>query len=92
MKKLIWYQLISIFGLIILASLKFGISLSFAEQLVNIGVKGESISTLAMNPSDNRTLYAGTQDGLFKSSDGGETWVPINEGLTSKKILTQSST
>lgn len=32
------------------------------------------------------SLFAGTEGGVFKSKDGGNTWEPINEGLTSKDI------
>jgi len=51
---------------------------------------------LVMHPKDPRTLYAamwnrtrhswsdpvpGPDDGIFKSTDGGETWQPLTEGL-----------
>jgi photosystem II stability/assembly factor-like uncharacterized protein len=32
------------------------------------------------------TFYAGTHGGLFKSSNGGETWTPINTGLIETSI------
>ena len=36
-----------------------------------------------MDPTKPRILYAGTQDlGLFKTTDGAETWVRINTGLS----------
>jgi photosystem II stability/assembly factor-like uncharacterized protein len=32
------------------------------------------VNTLAVDPTSHRTLYAGLKDGVFKSTDGGETW------------------
>lgn len=34
----------------------------------------EKIRTIAVNPLDTHTLFIGTPDGIFKSSDGGTTW------------------
>ena len=46
----------------------------------------KSIYTLAIDP-DGR-LYAGTPFyGVFKSDDGGDTWVPKNSGLTEDDII-----
>ena len=38
--------------------------------------------SLAVDPSDPQTLYAGTVGyGLFRSIDGGQHWQPLNDGL-----------
>jgi hypothetical protein len=37
-----------------------------------------------MSPS---TLYAGTANGVFKSTDGGASWEPANKGQTGARIL-----
>ena len=38
---------------------------------------------LAIDPSNPSTLYAGTDyAGVFKSTNGGGTWNPINSGLS----------
>lgn len=38
---------------------------------------------IAMDPSNTRTLYVGTnKDGVLKSTDGGATWARANTGLT----------
>jgi hypothetical protein len=43
---------------------------------------------LAINPVTSQTIYAGTSDnGIFKSTDGGGSWVPVNSGLTYTYIL-----
>jgi photosystem II stability/assembly factor-like uncharacterized protein len=42
------------------------------------GVHGKSIRTLAMAPSDPKTLVIGALDGVFRSHDGGATWQRIS--------------
>ncbi|MGZ8239168.1 MAG: hypothetical protein ACXWTY_14990 [Methylobacter sp.] len=55
---------------------------------------GGSINTLAIDPSDPMTLYAGSGDngsifmstrggGVFKSTDGGANWHAVSTGLPS---------
>jgi len=39
------------------------------------------VTTLAVDPQDPTTLYAGTQSGVFKSGDGGASWTAMNAGL-----------
>jgi photosystem II stability/assembly factor-like uncharacterized protein len=42
---------------------------------VETGLEGRGARCLALDPSDPDTLYVGTSDeGLFKSEDGGRTW------------------
>ena len=42
-----------------------------------------SAYALAINPATPATLYAGTDYGLFKSTDGGESWTDPSTDLTS---------
>ena len=42
------------------------------------GVHGKSIRTMAMAPSDPKTLVIGALDGVFRSRDGGATWQRIS--------------
>jgi photosystem II stability/assembly factor-like uncharacterized protein len=45
------------------------------------------VNTVAVDPLIPGTLYAGTdQAGVFKSTDGGETWVAVNTGLPALRI------
>jgi photosystem II stability/assembly factor-like uncharacterized protein len=63
------------------------------------GPKGPfSVASLALDPSSAQTLYAGTtldadasyrgnNGGVFRSTDGGRSWQPFNEGLTNPNVL-----
>jgi hypothetical protein len=42
------------------------------------GLRGQSIRALAQAHSDPRLLFAGTLDGVFRSSDAGATWALIS--------------
>ena len=47
----------------------------------------DDVFTLVIDPMVPTTLYAGTQtQGVFKSVDGGFSWVPANSGLVNVKI------
>jgi photosystem II stability/assembly factor-like uncharacterized protein len=42
------------------------------------GLRGQSIRAFAQSPSDPKVLFAGTLDGVFRSTDGGATWMLIS--------------
>jgi photosystem II stability/assembly factor-like uncharacterized protein len=45
------------------------------------------VTTLAADPTDSKTLWAGVEiDGLFRSRDGGVTWQSVGQGLSSRDI------
>jgi len=51
------------------------------------------IASLVLDPTDKNVVYAGTGgsgsrdgNGVFKSTDGGETWVPANSGMVDYRI------
>ncbi|MBC2726097.1 hypothetical protein [Desulfosporosinus sp.] len=49
-----------------------------------VGLEDQNIFALVVSPSyqTDRTVFAGTTEkGAFKSTDGGETWVPVNNGI-----------
>ena len=47
----------------------------------------DAVKFLAIDPSDNKTIYAGSfYRGVFKSVDGGEQWASINNGLTNLQV------
>jgi photosystem II stability/assembly factor-like uncharacterized protein len=41
----------------------------------------EGVMAVAIDPAHSATVYAGTLNGLFKSSDGGERWTAMSTGL-----------
>jgi photosystem II stability/assembly factor-like uncharacterized protein len=42
----------------------------------------EMAASLAVSPDDAQTLYMGSvSTGLYRSTDGGGTWVPVNSGM-----------
>ncbi len=40
------------------------------------------IHSLAIDPVNTNTIYAGTENGVFKSTNGGASWTAINSGIT----------
>jgi len=47
----------------------------------------ENITSLAIDPLNTNTLYAGTSyRGVFKSADAGSTWSAVNPGLTALSV------
>ncbi len=40
-----------------------------------------AVPVLAIDPSAPATVYAGTQDGVFKSTNGGGSWTNVNAGV-----------
>ncbi len=41
-------------------------------------LKGQPIHALVQAPSDPRTLFVGTLEGVYRTSDGGQTWARIS--------------
>lgn len=52
-----------------------------AQSWTSVGPPGGSTFSLAFDPQNPATVYAGTRGGVFKSTDGGSTWSPMNNGL-----------
>jgi photosystem II stability/assembly factor-like uncharacterized protein len=45
-----------------------------------------NISTIVIDPMTPAIIYAGTDGGVFKSMNGGESWSAINTGLTDYEV------
>lgn len=54
-------------------------------QQKNTGLTNTAVRSLITAPRYNNDIFAGTEGGVFKSSDG-KNWEPINEGLANKDI------
>jgi len=51
------------------------------------GLDGGTIEGIVIDPNDSQVLYAGSWgNGIYKSTDGGDTWVNKNNGLQSPYI------
>jgi photosystem II stability/assembly factor-like uncharacterized protein len=58
-----------------------------ANVWTSIGPEGEAVSALAIDPTTPTTVYAGTSGGgVFKSTDGGNSWSAANVGLTALDV------
>jgi len=57
-------------------------ALEAREDWSDYGGRAAHVATIALDPHDNRRLYAGVEiGGAYRSDDAGATWVGINEGL-----------
>ncbi|MDQ6892914.1 MAG: hypothetical protein M3167_09580 [Acidobacteriota bacterium] len=53
-----------------------------SDRWSSIGPDGGSVTTLAVDPVNPATLFAGTErGGIFKSVDRGASWRPANDGI-----------
>ena len=47
---------------------------------MNTGLTNKFVWSLAIDPANPTTLYAGTSGGVFKSTDVGTSWTAVNTG------------
>src|SRR6187401_2895277 len=48
---------------------------------------GSQVGSVAVDPADGRRVYAATSDGLFVSSNGGESWTFADAGAATPAHL-----
>ena len=53
----------------------------------NYGLTKSAIFQIAVHPTQSATVYAGTPDGMFRSTNGGRTWFAINNGLNDSRRI-----
>ncbi len=46
------------------------------------GLTGQGLYVYSLAINSNGDIFAGTDDGIFRSTDNGDNWVQINQGLT----------
>ena len=51
------------------------------------GLSGYGINTIAVAPESSLFLFAGTDDGIFKTVDGAASWSPVTRTLRSIPVL-----
>jgi len=56
-------------------------------QTSNTGLGSLYINTVAIDPKQPDTIYAGTDGGAYISTDSGETWGAINDGLLGATVV-----
>jgi hypothetical protein len=76
---------------IVLVGIAWVASLGAEGSAVNSGMIGLDIRALAIDPTNNSTLYAGTSNGPYKSTDGDATWDFLTSSLTAVTSLTVDS-
>ncbi len=52
-----------------------------------VGLNNQFIASVAVDPNNPNILYAGTDTGIFKSTDGGDNWSAVNNGLPSTSFI-----
>lgn len=74
-------------ALVLLAGLAAAPLAAADDSWVSIGPWGGSVASLVVNPRNPLILYAGTAGGLYKSTDGGLSWVDIQGNLPSRIVM-----
>ena len=56
-------------------------------QPSNNGLSNLFVNTLAIDPNNSNTIYAGTDGGAYVSFNGGATWGQVNDGLLGATVV-----
>jgi len=57
-------------------------------KIINTGISGYGVFTIAVDPSTPETVYAATDEGLSKSTDAGEHWTTVSQSARKELRLT----
>lgn len=49
--------------------------------------KSQFVTAIAINPEQPQIMFIATNDAVYKTRDGGETWARVTTGLTNARIL-----
>ncbi len=55
-------------------------------QAVGGNMAGQTVQVIKPDPQNPATIYAGTLEGVFKSTDGGKVWNACNNGLSNRDV------
>lgn len=62
------------------------------NQWIPLSPEEGSVQALVIDRTNPSTLYAGTEGaGVFRSTDGGDTWTAINTGLVARQSLSSGT-
>lgn len=50
-------------------------------EIAGIGIPDTPVNSFAIDPKDTANLFAGTDIGVFRSTNGGTSWTPFSPGL-----------
>jgi hypothetical protein len=78
-------RILFVFSLLAFFLLFFSIKVNAGTWTSN-GPEGGTIRALAIDPVTTATVYTGTGGGVFKTTDGGASWSPMNSGLTNTRV------
>lgn len=67
-------------------------SFGTGANIADMKIYGTHINQIAIDPRPPHTVYVATEEGVFKTSDGGATWIDFNKGLDTPQIRTISIT
>jgi photosystem II stability/assembly factor-like uncharacterized protein len=74
----------------VVKSTDYGETWTFIDSLPD-GLPDSRVNSVVIDPTtpvDSRTLYAACWDyGVYKSVDGGQSWVPVNNGIGANRYL-----
>jgi photosystem II stability/assembly factor-like uncharacterized protein len=56
------------------------------NRWTSIGPAGGLVTAVAIDTASPVGIYAGTEDGIFRSVDGGSSWIPANAGLSNRNV------
>jgi hypothetical protein len=53
-----------------------------------VGLNGQAVEAIAIDPTDASVLYVATNNaGVLKSTDGGASWLAVNNGISALSIF-----
>ncbi len=83
-----WNSLLVVATLILLGLGIAGAAGAGVNTWTSAGPPGADVLTITVDPANSSTIYLGTQNGVFKSIDGGANWRASNAGLASGFVAT----
>jgi photosystem II stability/assembly factor-like uncharacterized protein len=88
----VFILILSVSGFLLMHPEEFGIEHTqvsgkyLPEKYFKVHQARRRIQSLIIAPDSEQIIYAGTDTGIYRSKDGGKTWVQINQGLFDKNI------
>ena len=83
---------VSVVILVLTAKESRGVARSMRQAGIDVSTASlpegsEIVRALVIDPSNPRTIYAGTYAGVIKSTDGGGSWSAVNDGLGNRAVV-----